>query len=94
MCVCLSVGSYSGTTGYEAANEIYQHVHNYVSQNGDLHETTALERYATKKAKRPMHNYACLPLPDPPCVCTLEAQEGTMKSVYLLPHAICNRKPY
>ena len=51
--VCLSVDAYSGTTGYEVANERYQRLQKYVNLKklGDFSETTALERYAVKTSQ-------------------------------------------
>ena len=31
VCVCVCVDTYSGTTGYEVANERYQRLQNYVN---------------------------------------------------------------
>ena len=91
MCVC--VDAYSGTTGYEVANERYQRLQNYIrepeNQLGDFPETTAFERYAVKTSEKAnMHNRAGLPRTDRPTPRTLEAQEVTTEGVYRLPHAV------
>ena len=57
--------------------------------NGDFPETTAFERYAVKTSKKGnIHNHAGLPRSDPLTLCTLEAQEITMKAVYQLPRLL------
>ena len=89
MCVC--VDAYSGTTGYEVANERYQRFQNYANLKnlGDFPERTAFERYAVKTSEKAnMHNHAGLPRTDLPTSGTLEAQEVTTEGVCRLPHAI------
>ena len=48
--ICLSVGDYSRTTGYEVAYERYQQLQRYKGKKkcGDFAETTAFERYGVK----------------------------------------------
>ena len=56
---------------------------------GDFPETTAFERYAAKKAKKPIWKTSTgLPRPGSLALCTLEAHEVTTNGVYRLPHAI------
>ena len=87
MCVC--VDAYSGTTGYEVANERYQRLQNYANLNIYEAETTAFERYAVKTSQKAnMHNSAGLPRTDRPTPRPVEAQEVTTEGVYRLPHAI------
>ena len=58
--VCLFVGDFSRTTGYEAAHERYQQLQCYKGKKrkgGDFAETTAFERYGVKTSEKAnMHN--------------------------------------
>ena len=53
--VCLSVSSYSRTTGFKATYERYQRLQNYASlKKGDFPETTTFNVKTSEKAS--MHN--------------------------------------
>ena len=56
LCVCLSVNAYSGTTGYEAAYELYKRVQIYegLNKKGDSLETTVFGRYGVKTSEKPI----------------------------------------
>ena len=55
-------------------------------------ETTALKRYAVKTSEKSICKIALgLLQPDPLGLCTLGAQEVTMKGVYRLPHAAASQ---
>ena len=55
MSVCLSVDAYSGTTGYEAAYELYKRVQIYEGLNNDSLVMAAFGRYGVKTSKKARH---------------------------------------
>ena len=92
--LCVSVCSYSQTTGYKAAYKQYQRLQIYVNLKSKmviserLREICDCERYAVKTSDNTnMHNRTGLPRPALLYI-TLEAEEVTMKGTYRLSRAI------